>query len=426
MVENGIGGREKIFIFLILFSLIFLQRTAITIGDLQLSPVFLLSLLSVIILYFFNEVEIDQKRFLLFLGAISALILASLYALIHSKAVGLASLLSVIAFYLPFIFVNKSKGSLKYILSTYQGMMMIVAILGIIQFSLQFVGINFIDPLKGVPEQFLLTGYYTYNPLFPGSPFFKANGMIMLEPSFYSKMLATGIIIEFLTKKRLKVMILFFIGMLLSFSGTGFIILAVIAVPILFNLKPIKVFALTILIGISVFVFFEKGYGEIFIERLNEFNTPRTSGHVRFVAPWLAYKEFVTIEDTGTVLFGTGAGTVQNYYGREYTFDEHSRVFNTAHPTAYIKLLVEYGVLGGLFFTIFIIYTFFSITKNRILLFALLINYSFLTASLLQSTTVFICFILGTFAAERLLSEDVRKEKWAKNESIQKNFSQSH
>jgi hypothetical protein len=399
MVEKEIGRLEKGLIFLVLFSLIFLQRFAITIGGFQLSPVFLFSVLSVFILYFFNKIEIDQKRLAIFLCAISGLFIASLYGLITSKQVGVASLLSLVVFYIPFLFINRSKGNLQYVFSTYQNSMMIVAILGIAQFLLQFTGLGYFDPIQSLPAQFVLADYNTQNPLSFGSPIIKANGLFMLEPSFYSKMLATGIVIEFLTKKRLKVMLVFLIGMLLSFSGTGFIILAIAVLPILYKLKPFQFILIAVAIAIPVFFLFEKGYGDIFIKRLAEFNTPNTSAHVRFVAPWLTYKEFFNSEDTGTILFGTGSGTLVDYHGRQYTFDELNTDYITAHPSAYIKLFVEYGLIGGVFFVLFLFYTLLSNRQNKLLTVCLFINYSFLTVSLLQPTTVYFCFILGVFAS---------------------------
>ncbi|MFB1081793.1 O-antigen ligase family protein [Jeotgalibacillus sp. JSM ZJ347] len=405
MNEAMVSHKEKFFIFLILFSLIFLQRFAITIGDIQLSPVFLLSLLSITVLYVLNTIEIDQRRLTLFLLAVSGLSLVSLYALMELKSVGVASLLSVIVFYLPLLFIHRKKGSLDYILSTYQAMMIIVAIIGIGQYAAQFTGSGFYDPLQSLPEQFILQDYNTLNPMSWDSPVIKANGMFMLEPSFFSKMLAIGLVIEFITKRRIIVMLLFFIGMLLAFSGTGFIILAIVAVPLLIKMKPVQFFLVTLICGISVYIMFAQGYGDIFVERLEEFNTPRTSGHVRFIAPWQAYGEFFRTEDTSTVIFGYGAGSVQEYYSANYTFDELSPSHITAHPIAYIKLLVEYGIIGGILFTIFIVYTFFSITHHKILTLALFINYSFLTASLLQTTTIYVCFILGTLAVKNSLEK---------------------
>ena len=92
---------------------------------------------------------------------------------------------------------------------------------------------------------------------------------------------------------------------------------------------------LVILLSIPTYFLFDKGYGDIFIDRIEEFNTPNTSANVRFVAPWLTYKEFIDFEDQGTILFGLGAGTLTDYHGREYTFDELSTVYHTAHATLY-------------------------------------------------------------------------------------------
>ena len=398
MEEKVIGTTEKVLIFLVLFSLIFLQRFAIPVEEFQISLVLLFSVVSVMILFFSNKIEIDKKRLAIYLCAISGLCIASIYGLLTVKDVGLTSLLSVVAFYIPFLFINKNKGTLTYIFSVYQGSIIVVAILGIFQFFLQFTSLGFIDPIQHLPEPFLLSNYNTQNPLYFGSPYIKANGLFLLEPSFYSKMLAIGIVIEFLTKKRLMMMVLFFIGMLFSFSGTGFIILAIASIPILLKLKPFKMMILVVMVSIPIFFLFDKGYGDVFIDRIKEFNTPDTSANVRFVAPWLTYKEFIELEDPGTILFGLGAGTLTDFHGKEYTFDELSTAYHTAHPSVFIKLFVEYGIIGGLLFVFFLIYTFLSSTQNKLLTAVLFINYSFLANSLLEPITVFLCFILGVFA----------------------------
>ena len=398
MEEKVIGGTEKVLIFLVLISLIFLQRFAIPVGGFQLPLVLLFSVVSVMILFFSKKIEMDKKRLTVYLIAISGLCIASLYGLHTFKNVGITSLVSLVVFYIPFLFINKNKGSLSYIFSVYQGSMIIVAILGIMQFSLQLAGLGFIDPIQKIPAQLLLTDYNTQNPLYFGSPYIKANGMFLLEPSFFSKMLALGIVIEFLTRKRLLVLSFFFIGMLVSFSGTGFIILAIASIPILLKLKPIKIMMLVILLSIPTYFLFDQGYGDIFIDRIEEFNTPNTSANVRFVAPWLTYKEFIDFEDQGTIIFGLGAGTLTDYHGREYTFDELSTVYYTAHATPYIKLFVEYGLIGGLFFVFFLIYTLISHSQYRLLTACLFINYSFLSNSLLEPPTIILCFILGVFA----------------------------
>ena len=113
MEEKVIGRTEKVLIFLVLFSLIFLQRFAIPVGEFQISLVLLFSVLSVMILFFSNKIEIDKKRLTIYLLAISGLCIASLYGLLTVKNVGLTSLVSLVVFYIPFLFINKNKGTLS-------------------------------------------------------------------------------------------------------------------------------------------------------------------------------------------------------------------------------------------------------------------------------------------------------------------------
>lgn len=62
MEEKVIGTTEKVLIFLVLFSLIFLQRFAIPVEEFQISLVLLFSVVSVMILFFSNKIEIDKKK----------------------------------------------------------------------------------------------------------------------------------------------------------------------------------------------------------------------------------------------------------------------------------------------------------------------------------------------------------------------------
>ncbi|USK68324.1 hypothetical protein [Peribacillus asahii] len=403
MIEKeNIGSLEKVLLFLVIFSLIFLQRIAIPIGNLQLSPVFIFSFLLILVLFSINRIEIHQQRLIIFLLALVGVFISSVFALVHLKEVGISSLFSLVAFYIPFLFICRQKGMYAFIISAFQGSMIIVAVGGVIQFLLQVAGAGFIDPIQQIiPEALRLTGYMNQLPLFFGSPIMKSNGLFMLEPSFYSKFIATAIVIEFITKRRIVVLILFCIALLFSFSGTGFMILAIAAVPLLFRLKVVQICFLAILLVIPTYIFFDKGYGEVFIERLDEFNHPDTSGHVRFIAPWLTFNEFLTWESSGTILLGNGAGSLQEYHGREFAFDESSTVYKTSHANAYIKLFVEYGLVGGLFFCLFLIYVFLSNKQNKLLIFCLFFNYSFLTVSLLQPSTVYLCFILCMISTEQ-------------------------
>ena len=400
--NENICRLEKVLIFLFIFNLIFLQRLAIPFGPYQFTPIFLYALFFALALYILGRAEIHPQRMVLLLFSIAGVFLASVYASLYLKDVSIASLLFLTAFYIPFLFVSKKKGIFAYIVKIFQGSMLIVAICGIMQFLIQLIGGPYIDPIQRlVPEAFRLYGYANQLPIFFGSEIMKSNGLFMLEPSFYSKFIATAIIIEFITRKRVFILIIFSTALLFCFSGTGLILLGIAAIPLLFRMKPVKIIFLAILLTIPTYVFFDQGYGDVFVERLEEFSNPNQSGYIRFVAPWLTFQEFLTLESPGTILFGNGAGTLPEYQGREYTFDELSGHYKTAHAFSAIKLFVEYGLVGGFLFFIFLIYIFVNSKQNRLLTFTLFINYSFLTISLQQPQTVYLCFILCIISMEK-------------------------
>ena len=409
---------EKVLIWIFMIGLVFLQRVAFPVGPYQFSPIFIFSLVMVVILYLMKRIEIQPNRLIFFLFSLAGVFGASIVASVHLTDVRLASLFLLAAFYIPFIFVSHQKGLFAYIIRTFQTCVIIIATCGIFQFLMQVAGMNFWDPIQDLPEQYRLIGYANQLPIFAGSPIMKSNGFFMLEPSFYSKYIATAIVIEFITKRRMLILLLLFSALLFCFSGTGLIVLGVAAIPMLMKLKPIKVILLAILLVIPTYVFFDKGYGEIFIERLDEFSNPNTSGYIRFIAPWRAFGEFLRLEDTETVLFGNGAGTLAEYQGREFTFDENSGLYKTAHAFSSIKLYVEYGLAGGFLFSVFLIYIFLSNKQNKLLNFCLFINYTFLTISLQQPQTVYLCLILCMLSREEwqdsiAYSKERKKEKRA-------------
>ena len=60
-----------------------------------------------------------------------------------------------------------------------------------------------------------------------GSHEYRANGVFLLEPSFFSQVLAVGIVAELCTFGRLSRLALFGLALIVSYSGTGLIVLAV-------------------------------------------------------------------------------------------------------------------------------------------------------------------------------------------------------
>src|SRR5262249_41306766 len=103
-----------------------------------------------------------------------------------------------------------------------------IAILGVLQFVFQGAIsrtiLFFID--YELPTSMLLTGYNNLNPLNYGSPWMKSNGVFLAEPSYFSQVVALGIIIEFSYRRRLWILGIYAAAMFCSFSGTGIFLLS--------------------------------------------------------------------------------------------------------------------------------------------------------------------------------------------------------
>ena len=384
---------ERFLLLLLIVLLVFVQRLGITVSGMVIPLLFCIGMPIILVLFLFNRLVVDTKKFFLFVIALVCVLISSVYSLFMTSTFSLNSLLFLLSFYLPIIFIYRDQRHFYFLLKSFQVVMVLITLIGIFQFLFQFVG-EFIDPFKSLPPTLMLQGYNTHIPLVFGSPIFKAHGMFLLEPSFYSKFIATAIIIEFFYFKRMKIILLFIIGMLFGFSGTGIILLLLAALPILFQMKMKQLVPLAILALIPICFFLTSEFGELMIGRLDEFTHPESSAYIRFVAPYLAYAEFLQLKSFATIVFGTGPGTVDIFQGVTYTFNE-SIPLKQAHSLAFIKLLIEYGLLGGTAFILLIVYSFFANAHNKVLAFCMFVNYAILSGALLEAVTFYLCYIIG-------------------------------
>ena len=102
----------------------------------------------------------------------------------------------------------------------------IVAVAGLLQFAAQFAGLRLFAFAGFVPDPWLIeSGYNLAIPTGIGDVL-KSNGFFLVEPSVFSQFMAIGLIIEVLAFRRPLQLALFVGGLVLSFSGTGWIVLA--------------------------------------------------------------------------------------------------------------------------------------------------------------------------------------------------------
>ena len=213
----------------------------------------------------------------------------------------------------------------------------ILAVCGIAQFALQFVGLGLFQ-FQGILPDWLLyeIGYDQVIPVGVGD-ILKSNGFFLEEPSIFSQFMALGIMLEALGPRRPWRFALFAAGLLLSFSGTGWIVLLVFVATVGARLGARGVAialgtAVALALAIGAMLWLAPDLAAALQDRFSEFSTPGTSGHLRFVTPFWAAAD-VWRRDALAPLFGIGAG-VSERLSLPYEYDVNTPV----------KIVLEYGI----------------------------------------------------------------------------------
>lgn len=219
---------------------------------------------------------------------------------------------------------------------------------GIVQWIVQFAGLRFFSFLATVPAMrpVLVEAQFNYNPILHyGSTIMRSNGLLLLEPSIFSQLLAIAIVIDYFIMGRAKWLPLYLVAYLLSFSGTGALSLLLV-VPFYAalsrrNFGQVAAFAILGIVGLIVgMAAFPEQVGSI-LSRTDELSYSGSSGYARFVGPFLPIAD---LSHEARFLLGWGPGATDRYI---YHYE------GTGNSLA--KLLMDYGVVGlGSFLAMFV------------------------------------------------------------------------
>jgi hypothetical protein len=241
-------------------------------------------------------------------------------------------------------------------LYSFQLLLLIVAFFAIAQFAAQlvvdgtkiimfyFIFPNSVLPLPPIFGSSAIGGANTIIPLFTGSSLVKSNGIFLSEPSVLSQMMALGILIEILEFRRSQYLFSMVLALLLSYSGTGLMIL-LICLPIA-GLRQGRVALAALFVILFAGGCIAAGIIDlsVFVNRIGEFQNTNTSGSMRFVSPlWLAAKYF-DAAPLGALLIGNGPGMAKTF----------TDIWYAATTPTWFKLIYEYGLIGAFIFVCFL------------------------------------------------------------------------
>ena len=313
------------------------QKVAIPMGGSQLAVVAFTNFAVMGVLFYLDRLSISPWRLLLFLLTFGSAILLQFVG----PRINLGSFLLTFTTALPFVAVARVNQA------TYIGFLarfQIVAGCGVglvfLDHAMQLAGLGMpnIEPLIPVPMRYL--NYVYIQPLYWNSRFDKPNGLFFLEASTISQFIALALVFELGLFRRVRMLTLYGAGIMAVFAGTGFALLLATS-PILLSryLKARLLLFGAAIIPIALAIAFATGWADIMTARTAEFDKAGSSGHARFVAPFLAIGDQFVRAPLPELLTGQGAG-----------MQEKSTDIMLIPAT---KMLLDYGLITAAIYLIF-------------------------------------------------------------------------
>jgi hypothetical protein len=240
-----------------------------------------------------------------------------------------------------------------------------IALLGIVQFAMQFVvGPELAFPIETfIPREHRVLNINDRVPLFYGAAIFKANGIVMMEPSVFSQLCALGLTAELIGKNRALRLLVYAGALVVSYSGTGLLVLVVTLPLVVILHERWDLLVRGLIFAVVLALFADPLNLDVTLRRTGEFSSASSSAAMRFISWKQLFAEHLW-NSPQAALFGHGAGTYADIaagYG--------------ASEMAHSKIIFEFGALGGALYLAFIIYCMLSSAAPWVLRIGMVITY---------------------------------------------------
>ncbi|HEX3949893.1 MAG TPA: hypothetical protein VHW95_08595 [Steroidobacteraceae bacterium] len=310
-------------------------------------------------------VSIEPRRLAFFTAMLGILGVIQLF---QPNSFSPSSLLLLAAVHLPYIFTVPGGDDKDRIIKFFLGIVLVFAWCGLAQYCLQFfVSPRFLFPIENfTPNTFIVQQFNHQAAMEYGSHEYRANGVFLLEPSFFSQVLAVAIIAELCTLGRMRRLAVYGLALVVSYSGTGLIVLAVCLPLCLIAQRRwgLLVFGLLVL---AVIVPLQLHFHAIrLLSRIGELDSDQSSGYMRFVGGFGLFDKFLW-QDLWRTLFGYGAGSFVSYSSRVHDY--------AAAEMALFKIVFEFGLVGAAAYFGFLFSCLYYSSAPRLLITAVAITY---------------------------------------------------
>ena len=264
----------------------------------------------------------------------------------------------------------------------------------------QLAGLPYRDLLADVvPRPFLLQDFIITYPVSYGSPLYRANAWIGLEPSMVSTQLGLALVAALLTRRRAAPVVLLVCGLLAASAGSG---LAIVAVAVLvLGLHPARALLARYVpvAAAAVVLVLAAPWRSSILSRFTEASTAQSSTSLRATLPY-QYLWPQWVSEPAWVLLGRGPGSSQRLVA-------DSGVLGLLVPTP-VKIFFDYGLVAGLVLAAFMAYCY-AEGPSRSLAASLLVSMWFIQPGATTTVLVVPVLLLVTVWAPRVgpVVEDV-------------------
>ena len=340
----------------LIVGLLLSQRLVLPLGQsAQVAAVILLAIAAALWGTFRGWLVLDQDRTALYLIAILGVAVMSVVHLSLGFDVSWLSIALLVLLYAPACVraARLSLGEQRELLWFFVQTMTVLAACGICVFLAQFVGFAYRDLVALViPEKMLQVGYVTSYPIFYGSPIYRANGVIFLEPSFFSLFCGLALLTMLVLGRRGIHLVVLSIAMICSLSGNGFVVLGVGVLVLLARAESRRrVLLLAAPVALVFVTALATPLGHLILQRTVEGRDSGSSTSLRMIVPYQVLLPRVT-DSLPDVLFGHGAASADRLSAETI----ESGLITPPVP----KLLFEYGMLGTIAVLVFLLVMFFA------------------------------------------------------------------
>jgi hypothetical protein len=319
------------------------------------------------------------ERAMLYLAVMAV---STLSNVLFAKTYSPGSLGIYFVLYLPFLVAfDTTRATYRRCLDFFCTIMLGFAVIVWAQHAIQIsIGWQYWPNLdKIVPSTLLIPEFNYIQPIEFGLNLMKPSGIAFLEVSILSQFLTFALIIELLFFQRARRAVFFGATLLATFAGTGLFLLLV-SLPIIFSKMNTRVFAILLATAFAaLFVALELHWFDLVAHRFGEFQQTGSSANSRFIAPLDRIR--LALVDPHGIYGGVGAGQIESG-GNTFWW-----------PIA--KTTVEYGLLEGILFYAFYLFSLFDRAPSKQIAFVVAIWFSF-EGTLLTPLNPIACVMLCT------------------------------